>query len=175
MAGVGFDAFGWEIWPYLSAGAMLYIIDDDQRLSTDALSNLFIENEITHSFISTALVPEFINASKSQIKSLKYLLTGGDKLSSLDLSGINFTLVNNYGPTENTVVTTFYKLNGNYGETVPPIGKPISNTSIYIVNNENQLVGQGVPGELCIEGVVSPWILKPSWSNCGEIRCPFIP
>ncbi|MEO7535571.1 MAG: non-ribosomal peptide synthase/polyketide synthase, partial [Ferruginibacter sp.] len=153
MAGIGFDAFGWEIWPYLSVGAMLHIIDDDQRLSPVALSELFIENSITHSFISTALVPEFINASGSKITSLKYLLTGGDKLSSLDLTAINFSLVNNYGPTENTVVTTNYKLAAKDSDTVPPIGKPISNTSIYIINNDNQLAPQGVPGELCIEGV----------------------
>ncbi|MEO7537379.1 MAG: amino acid adenylation domain-containing protein, partial [Ferruginibacter sp.] len=153
MAGVGFDAFGWEIWPYLSTGAMLYIIDDDQRLSPVTLSELFIEKGITHSFISTALAPEFINASGSKITSLKYVLTGGDKLSSLDLTAINFSLVNNYGPTENTVVTTNYKLAAKDSDTVPPIGKPISNTSIYIINNDNQLALQGVPGELCIEGV----------------------
>jgi non-ribosomal peptide synthetase component F/acyl carrier protein len=65
MAGVGFDAFGWEVWPYLSAGATIYIIDDDQRLSPHKLCELFISSHITHSFLSTALVPEFINASGS--------------------------------------------------------------------------------------------------------------
>src|SRR5260221_194400 len=126
MAGVGFDAFGWEIWPYLTAGASIYIIDDETRLSTSALSALFISRNITHSFISTALVPDFINTSRYKAGALKYLLTGGDKLSVLSLDGINYILANNYGPTENTVVTTSCIVSQK--DKIPPIGKPIRNT-----------------------------------------------
>jgi non-ribosomal peptide synthetase component F len=88
MAGVGFDAFGWEVWPYLSAGASLYIIDDSKRLSVSALLSYFISNSITHSFIATAVVQEFVNASRKQSLPLRYLTTGGDKLSISSLEGI---------------------------------------------------------------------------------------
>jgi amino acid adenylation domain-containing protein len=150
MAGVGFDAFGWEIWPYLSAGASIHIIDNDTRLSAAALSALFIDEHITHSFVSTALVPDFIESSRHKTVSLKYLLTGGDKLSAVNLDGITYTLVNNYGPTENTVVATNCIVSQN--DKVLPIGKPISNTQIHILSSDGELSPIGVPGEIYIGG-----------------------
>ncbi|MBK8551797.1 MAG: amino acid adenylation domain-containing protein [Ignavibacteria bacterium] len=151
MAGVGFDAFGWEIWPYLSAGASITIIDDDTRLSTDALLNLINQNRITHSFMPTAIVPEFINESLDKLDSLRYLLTGGDKLQGLLMEHKTFKLVNNYGPTENTVVTSFYELSEKDSYITPPIGKPISNTVVYILDECQNNVPVGVTGEICIE------------------------
>jgi len=150
MAGVGFDAFGWEIWPYLSAGASILIIDDDTRLSAAALWAIFTEKGITHSFISTAMVPEFVDTTRQKAGSIKYLLTGGDKLPGINLGGISYKLVNNYGPTENTVVATSYIV--TEGGKTPPIGKPISNTQIYILSDENELAPVGVTGEITIGG-----------------------
>ncbi len=151
MAGIGFDAFGWEIWPYLSKGACLFLIDDETRLSVPRLLKLFRSQEITHSFISTAVVPGFLSAAANKPLALKYLLTGGDKLVYPELDPVNFTLVNNYGPTENTVVATNYHLSARDQNPIP-IGKPILNTTIHIVNNRLQLVPIGVPGEICIGG-----------------------
>nr|WP_304502771.1 AMP-binding protein [Caldalkalibacillus mannanilyticus] len=62
----------------------------------------------------------------------------------------SYTLYNNYGPTENTVVTTSFKV--EQMEDNIPIGKPISNTKIYILNASDQLQPVGVVGELCIAG-----------------------
>ncbi len=152
MAGVGFDAFGWEVWPYLAAGATIYIIDDEIRLDPGNLLQLINVNNITHSFISTALIPEFINISKHTPNALQFLITGGDKLSSLEKEGINYTVVNNYGPTEFTVVTTCYQLPEKNRINNPPIGKPISNAKIKIVNNQQVPVPIGVSGEIYIGG-----------------------
>ncbi|HEY4326480.1 MAG TPA: amino acid adenylation domain-containing protein [Mucilaginibacter sp.] len=164
MSSVGFDAFGWEIWPYLAAGASILIIDDETRLSAPALRELFIDRHITHSFISTALVPEFIYASRGRrTGSLKYLLTGGDKLSILSLDGISYHLVNNYGPTENTVVATKHIVSKQ--DKVPPIGKPIWNTRIYILNEDKALNPVGIAGEICIGG----WGLARGYLNRPEL------
>ncbi|MEO7533278.1 MAG: amino acid adenylation domain-containing protein, partial [Ferruginibacter sp.] len=152
MAGVGFDAFGWEVWPYLSAGASLYIIDDEKRLAVAELLSFFSNNNITHSFISTAVVQEFVNASRHKKLALAYLLTGGDKLSVSNLEGISYAFVNNYGPTENTVVATNYHLSAKDEHKVPSIGKPILNTTIHILNGSGQLVPVDVSGEICIGG-----------------------
>ena len=113
MAGVGFDAFGWEIWPYLSAGASILIVDDEKRLYTSELVELFNRYKITHSFMATAIIQDFISASRYKLDSMKFLLTGGDKLSSVSLEGLEYKFVNNYGPTENTVVTCNYFLSEN--------------------------------------------------------------
>ncbi|WP_369345694.1 AMP-binding protein [Caldalkalibacillus mannanilyticus] len=76
------------------------------------------------------------------------LLIGGDKLKQFRKQ--SYTLYNNYGPTENTVVTTSFKV--EQMEDNIPIGKPISNTKIYILNASDQLQPVGVVGELCIAG-----------------------
>ncbi|HMQ67796.1 MAG TPA: non-ribosomal peptide synthase/polyketide synthase, partial [Ignavibacteria bacterium] len=155
MAGIGFDAFGWEIWPYLSVGAGLYIINDDLRVNPEALTEYFNENEMTHSFMSTAIIQDFINASRHKLTSLKYLLTGGDKLSAVSSEGINYKFVNNYGPTENTVVTCNYPLFADGAKekySVPPIGKPIANSVVHILSKDGELVPVGVIGEINIGG-----------------------
>ncbi|HYC28666.1 MAG TPA: condensation domain-containing protein, partial [Chitinophagaceae bacterium] len=130
MTGIGFDAFGWEIWPYLSAGAAVYMVSDSKRLSVSEIIKLYNDEQITHSFLSTALVSEFARESAGQTTTLRYLLTGGDKLSSVDVEQLNYTLVNNYGPTENTVVATCYRLTSS-GDRSPSIGQPIDNVKVY--------------------------------------------
>ncbi|MBK8551805.1 MAG: non-ribosomal peptide synthetase [Ignavibacteria bacterium] len=175
MSGVGFDAFGWEIFPYLCAGASLNIIDDDTRISPEALLNLFNSNEITHCFMPTALVPEFINASRQKIKSLQYLLTGGDKLPGVNIEGEPYKLVNNYGPTENTVVTTFYELSEKDKYTIPPIGKPISNTVVRILGKNETLKPAGIAGEICIggAGLARGYLNLPELTQEKFIQDPF--
>jgi amino acid adenylation domain-containing protein len=151
MAGVGFDAFGWEIWPYLTIGAHVNFIDDEKRMRIPELCNFFIENGISHSFIATALVPEFVEQTKNKKTSLQFLLTGGDKLQSINCKGIDYQLVNNYGPTEYSVVTSFYPLSNDENYSTPIIGKPIANTQVYIIHN-NKLCPVGVIGEIAIAG-----------------------
>ncbi len=151
MAGVGFDAFGWEIWPYLSCGASLLVIDDNMRLNPQQLLDEYISYGITHSFIATALVPGFVEITRNNITGLQYVLTGGDALGSIDISGLDYTLVNNYGPTENTVVASYYPLTENT-HTAPSIGKAVGNTAFYLLSEEGELVPHGAAGELCISG-----------------------
>ncbi|MGY0034992.1 condensation domain-containing protein [Pedobacter sp. NJ-S-72] len=152
-AGIGFDVFGWEIWPALNVGAALYMISDEQRLSPSDLVTYYFEEGITHSFLSTVLIPEFVAASRNRSLALQYLLAAGDKLAVINLDGLGYQVVNAYGPTENSVITTSYVLSAADGETSPPIGIPVSNTELYIVNAENKLCPVGVAGELCISGI----------------------
>ncbi len=81
------------------------------------------------------------------------MLTGGDKLSRFPDDFISFKLVNNYGPTENTVVTTSGLVISDDRDFVSPhIGRPIANTQIYILDSHLQSVPIGVPGEMHIGG-----------------------
>ncbi|WP_160718118.1 non-ribosomal peptide synthetase, partial [Chitinophaga solisilvae] len=153
MASIGFDAFGWEVWPYLAAGAGLYLVDDDTRLSPDKLPAFYLSAGITHSFVATGLVPSVVNSLRGRASSLSYLLTGGDRLPAVDLSGLPYRLVNNYGPTENTVVTSYYELTAADGDRVPPIGRAVSHTRTYILGPGGEPVPVGVAGELCVSGI----------------------
>ncbi len=152
LAGIGFDAFGWEVWPYLAAGASVFLISNETRSSYLQLTNYLLEHDITHSFIPTAIVPDVISYAKNILINLRFLLTGGDKLSSLDIDGLNFKVFNNYGPTENTVVATSYCLSMHDKILNPAIGKPVANASVYIVDKDKKLVVEGALGEIWIGG-----------------------
>ncbi|MCB2354688.1 non-ribosomal peptide synthetase [Clostridium estertheticum] len=144
-AGVGFDASVWEIFPYIICGASIYIVDEEIRLDVVKLNEYFERNKITISFLPTQICEQFMMLEN---KSLRKLLTGGDKLRHY-VKG-NYQLVNNYGPTESTVVATYFEVN-EFSNNIP-IGKPIYNTQIYILNKNNGLVPVNVVGELCIAG-----------------------
>jgi amino acid adenylation domain-containing protein len=145
-AGISFDATIWEIFPYLIAGASIYIVDKKVRLDIRLLNNCFEKNQVTVSFLPTQICEEF-NTMPNH--SLRILLTGGDKLNSYTKR--DYQLVNNYGPTENTVVSTYFYVNAEYPNI--PIGKPIFNTKLYILDISQRLLPFGIPGELCISGV----------------------
>lgn len=144
-AGFGFDASVWEVFPYLLKGAALYIIDEDIKLDVYKLNEFFEDNSITVSFLPTQICEQFTYLEN---KSLRILLAGGDKLKAFKKQ--NYKLYNNYGPTENTVVTTFFPVEQEMYNI--PIGKPISNTRVYILNKYNQIQPLGIFGELCISG-----------------------
>lgn len=153
IAGVGFDACGWEIWPYLSAGASIYIIDDEIRRSPDHLRDYLISQAITISFLPTPLAEKVLLLDFPKNAALRILLIGGDKLNQYPLADHPFQVVNNYGPTENTVVTTSGHISvKNKNSLAPVIGGAIANTQVYILDKHLQPVPIGVVGELYISG-----------------------
>ncbi|MEH2159122.1 amino acid adenylation domain-containing protein [Nostoc sp.] len=153
ISGVGFDACGWEIWPYLSIGASIYIVDDETRRSPDYLRDWLVSKAITISFIPTPLAEKVLLLDFPKNAALRILLTGGDKLNQYPLASHSFQVFNNYGPTENTVVTTSGHISvKNKDNLTPVIGRAIANTKLYILDKHLQPVPIGVPGELCISG-----------------------
>ena len=150
-ASVSFDASVWELFPYLIKGALLHIIPDSIKTDIRKLYDYFEKHHITISFLPTQLCELFISKQKdNQSLSLRVLLTGGDKLHNFVKR--SYALYNNYGPTENTVVTTACLVEKHWDNI--PIGKPVANTNVYILDKENtRLKPVGVAGELCISGV----------------------
>ncbi|WP_376794689.1 amino acid adenylation domain-containing protein [Thermogemmatispora sp.] len=149
-----FDATGWEIWPYLTCGATLYLPSDELRLSAPALRDWLIEQAITIAFLPTPLAEQVIQLSWPRQTALRFLLTGADTLHRYPRPDLPFTLVNNYGPTEATVVATSGPVPAtSEPPTEPPsIGWAIDNTSLYILDEAQQPVPWGAIGELYIGG-----------------------
>lgn len=153
ISGVAFDACGWEIWPYLSTGGSIYFVDDQTRRSPDDLRDWLVSQAITISFIPTPLAEKVLLLDFPQNAALRILLTGGDKLNQYPLASHSFQVFNNYGPTENTVVTTSGHISvKNKDNLAPVIGCAIANTKLYILDKHLQAVPIGVPGELYISG-----------------------
>ncbi|HET6256278.1 MAG TPA: amino acid adenylation domain-containing protein, partial [Puia sp.] len=151
MAGVGFDAFGLEIWSALLSGSCLYIVNNEVRLQSELLIEFYHDNVITHAFVPPALIPGLVNSDQPDNLSLRYILIGGDRLPLVDVASLSYRLVNQYGPTESTVMVTDFVILHNSIKAYP-IGKPIWNTQIYIVDRALGLVGKKITGEICIGG-----------------------
>src|SRR5262249_24903645 len=151
VAGPAFDASIWEIWPYLTAGASVHVIADETRNSPNALISWLAEEGVTLSFLPPALAEVVPERSWPGGLRLRVLLTGGDKLPRAPRHDLPFRLVNHYGPTENTVVATWAAVEPG-DDAVPPIGRPIDNVQIYVLDVHGQPAPPGVPGELCIAG-----------------------
>ncbi|WP_414568457.1 amino acid adenylation domain-containing protein [Nostoc sp. CCY 9925] len=153
IAGIAFDACSWEIWPYLSVGASIYIVNDEIRRSPEYLRDWLISKKITISFLPTPIAEKFLLLDFAQDAALRILLIGGDKLNQYPLNDHFFQVINNYGPTENTVVTTsghIYLQNND--NVAPTIGRPVANTQVYILDKHLQPVPIGVLGDLYISG-----------------------
>ncbi len=158
VASIDFDASVWELWPYLLIGSSVSLLEEDLRSDPRMLYTWLQEQAITISFLPTPLAEHLISFSWPVNGSLRLLLTGGDRLSRFPSIPLPFALVNHYGPTESTVVTTaqwlgWRKASPYQAEGAPPIGRPIANTQVYLCDQHLCLVPIGVPGELYIGGV----------------------
>ena len=157
LAPISFDASTFEIWGPLLNGARLAILPKGP-LSLNELGKALQKMEVTTLWLTSGLFNQMIEARPDALRGLTQLLTGGDVLSvphvreALNLLP-NCVLINGYGPTENTTFTCCFTIDeSSLSEKGIPIGRPINNTRVYVVDSHNQPVPIGVPGELLIGG-----------------------
>jgi len=146
-ASYGFDACMMDIYPAMTTGACVHIVDESIRLELYGLNAYFEENNITHSFMTTQLGRQFAADIKNH--SLKHLSVGGEALVPIDLAQ-DFHFHNGYGPTECTIFTTIFDVDKLYDRV--PIGKPLDNLKLYIVDKLGRRLPPYAPGELWISG-----------------------
>jgi amino acid adenylation domain-containing protein len=151
LARVGFDASVWELWPALAAGASLHLPAEEALSAPEALRDWMVGEGITVAFAPTPLAEALLALPWPERPPLRALLTGGDALRRRPPAGLPFALINHYGPTEATVVTTAGRV-AHEGGPPPAIGRPIANVRAYVMDPELRPVPAGVPGELCVAG-----------------------
>jgi amino acid adenylation domain-containing protein len=151
LAGLGFDAAAWEVWPTLAAGGTLALVDDATRLDPPALRDWLVASRVEVSFAPTALAEPMVAMDWPADTQLRVLLTGADKLTARPSEGLPFAFVNNYGPTESTVVATSGVVSTE-GAALPPIGRPIAGTQIHLLDPQGEDVAPGAEGEIHIGG-----------------------
>ncbi len=177
LAGTAFDAAVWELWPYLVVGASIYLIKSEFLLSPEILQEKLTSHHITISFIPTPLAEQLCLLPWSENTTLRTMLTGGDRLNSYPSNKLPFKFFNNYGPTENTVVTTSGQiLPAESNSKFPPIGLPIANTQVYILDSYLQLLPIGVYGEIYIGGLslARGYLNRPDLTSERFIANPFV-
>ena len=176
LAGVGFDAAVWETWPYLAAGASLHLPPDAARLAPDQLRDWLLAEQITISFLPTALAERVMRLEWPRHTALRSLLTGAETLRQFPSDDLPFKVINNYGPTECTVVTTSGSVsNDEYTGSLPTIGRPIANTEVYILDEHLQRVPLHTAGEIYIggKGVARGYLNRPDLTAEKFIKNPF--
>ncbi|KGX24360.1 D-alanine--poly(phosphoribitol) ligase, subunit 1 [Burkholderia pseudomallei] len=174
VAGVAFDATTWEVWAALCNGGCLSLAPGDAASDPQALLRWWRAQELDVGFLVTPLA-ELAYATGQSNAGMRTLLIGGDRLSRWpDSMPPGQRLVNNYGPTEATVVATSGRLQP--GEATPPIGRPIANTRVYVLDAWLRPAPIGVAGELYIGGVqvARGYLNRPELTRERFIDDPFV-
>ena len=172
-ANFSFDAHMMDIFPALTAGSCIYVIPSDMRLDLPLLNNYMEEKGISVAFMTTQV--GYLFATTIENHSLRVLAFGGEKLKPMTAPS-SYIIYNGYGPTECTVFTSYYRLEGDYQR--PLIGRPLPNYQLYVVNPDLQPVPQGAVGELIVlgEGLARGYLHpaekdKDKFTMFGDQRC----
>jgi len=176
-----FDVSVFEIWGTLVNGASLYLLDKEKMLMPDVLKETIVTNAINKMWMTTPLFNQMVQADIGIFESLEYLIVGGDALSAEYINKVRkkyngLTLVNGYGPTENTVFSTYHVIERTYNTRIP-IGKPIQNSTAYILDRRGKPLPIGAVGELCVgqDGVARGYLNKPNLTYDKFVDDPFFP
>ncbi|HEX7182936.1 MAG TPA: amino acid adenylation domain-containing protein [Thermoanaerobaculia bacterium] len=178
VAGLGFDASVWELWPPLTCGAGLHLAPEAVRTSAEQVWGWLESEGITVAFLPTPLAEAVLDLERAEAaQRLRVLLTGGDRLRlPTAWTGDCLRLVNNYGPTECTVVATSGEVRSGSGAgSLPSIGRPIANARAYAADRRGWPVGVGVPGELLLggEGLARGYLGRPDLTAERFVPDPF--
>ncbi len=158
---VAFDAISFEIWGALLNGAKLVIGSKEIILSSVDYNKFIYNNKITIQFLTTSLFNMHIKENRNCFKSLKYLLFGGEEANLKLIKNYIINkgilpqyLLNVYGPTECSTFSSFFTVDDSCTSYERlPIGIPINNCDIYIMNDKLEILKNSEPGEIIITGI----------------------
>jgi amino acid adenylation domain-containing protein/thioester reductase-like protein len=180
VAPISFDAATFEIWGCLLNGGQLVIYPSNNP-SINELGQVIQQYQVTTLWLTAGLFHLMVDENIDAFKPLRQLVAGGDVLSVTHVQKFlqtvkNCRLINGYGPTENTTFTCCYQIPKSFSADVSvPIGRPIANTQVYILDKNLQPVPIGVPGELHIGGVglAQGYFKRPELTQQKFIPNPF--
>ncbi|HEX3130862.1 MAG TPA: amino acid adenylation domain-containing protein, partial [Thermoanaerobaculia bacterium] len=158
LSNIAFDAVTLEVWGPLLTGAAIVVIPREVALSPAALGDAFRRWEITASFLTVALFNEMVREAPGSLSGVRNQMAGGEALSprwvreALAQLAPGHRLLNAYGPTEDTTLATVHDIRSLAEGQSVPIGRPIANTWVYVVDRRMQPVPAGVAGELLVGG-----------------------
>jgi amino acid adenylation domain-containing protein len=178
LAALGFDAAVWEVWPYLAVGASIRLPEDLPINEPEAVRDWLVSQAITICFLATPLAERTMMLEWPKAAALRVMLTGADTLHHYPPAKLPFQLINNYGPTECTVVASSGPvLPSERPGRLPTIGRAIDNVQILILNERRQEVPSGEPGEIYIggAGVARGYRNRPELTEERFIPSPFDP
>lgn len=183
LSSYSFDGSAFDIFGALTNGAHLVLVPQLTLLDARELAGLIESAQISVMLITTAYFNVIVDVNTDCLRNVRVILFGGERASvshvrkALELTGPG-RLKHAYGPSESTVYATWHDVTEIAEHAVSvPIGKPLSNTAIYIVNERNGLQPIGVAGELCVagEGLVRGYLNRPDLTAEKFVENPFAP
>lgn len=180
LAPISFDASTFEIWGSLLNGARLVIMPPSPP-SLEELGQAIQKHHVTTLWLTAGLFHVMVEQRLEDLRSLHQLLAGGDVLSVPHVCKVlqhldKCRLINGYGPTENTTFTCCFTIKDvEQSNPSVPIGRPIANTQVYILDPYLQLVPISVPGELHVggDGLARDYLNRPELTEKKFILNPF--
>jgi acyl-coenzyme A synthetase/AMP-(fatty) acid ligase/acyl carrier protein len=168
LAPVAFDASTLEIWAPLLNGGRL-VLFPGRRASLDEIGEAIARHGVTSLWLTAGLFHQMVDERPQALRPLRQLLAGGDVLSPAHVRGAldalpGITLINGYGPTENTTFTACHAVTvANPPDWTVPVGRPIGGTRVYVLDAEFRPVPEGVWGELFAggDGVARGYLGRP--------------
>jgi fengycin family lipopeptide synthetase D len=147
FAAFSFDVSVVQVFAPLVSGSTLHVIAEDLRRSPKDLDAYFTANGVTHAHFPTQFAEQYMRLCT--MDSLRHVVVGGDRLKSYRLGG--YRLTNEYGPSETTMACLSYDVPEIMPK--PPVGRPVANTVVSILDSRGRLCPIGVPGEICVSGI----------------------
>ena len=164
FASINFDVSFEEMFSTWTVGGTLFALDEEERLNPYRLFEIIVENSINRMFIPVVVLQQlaqvFCESKPAHLPRLKQIIPAGSQLQITDeikqfIAAMPGAEVhNNYGPSETHTMTRYPLSHSIHDwETLPPIGMPIHNCRVHLLDSRDQLVPAGVIGEVCIGGV----------------------
>src|SRR6185369_3345222 len=181
VSNVSFDAATFEIWGALTSGATLVGLTKETVLSPVEFKGAIAEQQISVMFLTVALFNQVAQAEPDAFAPMRYLLVGGDALDPQSVRRVlrharPQHLVNACGPTEATTFTVCHEIHeiSSDARTIP-VGRPVSNTQVWVLDQYGQVVPVGVPGELYIggDGIAREYLRRPDLTAEKFVPHPF--
>ncbi|RDY87136.1 non-ribosomal peptide synthetase [Bacillus velezensis] len=178
---LGFDVTTFEIFGPLLNGASLYVSDQETYLDSDVLETFIQQNGITTLWLTSSLFNHLSEQNEHVFSGLSRLIIGGEALSPSHVNRVrnalpHLSVWNGYGPTENTTFSTCFLIEQSYDHSIP-IGRPVGNSTAYIINSRGTPQPIGVIGELCTggDGVARGYFGRPELTEEKFVPNPFVP
>jgi amino acid adenylation domain-containing protein len=180
LAPISFDASTFEIWGALLNGAKL-VLHPPHMPSLEELGRVLQREKVTTLWLTSGWFNQMVDGQLASMQGLRFLLAGGESLSVPHVLKAarelrNCQLINGYGPTEGTTFTCCYRVPRNWpGRASVPIGRPIANTRVYILDASQNPAAEGAAGELYIggDGVAHGYLNRPELTGAKFVTSPF--
>ncbi|WP_261887413.1 non-ribosomal peptide synthetase [Vibrio aerogenes] len=180
-ANPAFDATTMEVWAPLLNGASVVVVRQETLLNVDALATTLTDHQVNILWLTVGLFNQYADGLGQALSRLKYLLVGGDALDPKVIRQVLTDnppekLLNGYGPTETTTFALTHEIDSVSKDAVSiPLGRPIANTQIYLLDSHRQPVPRGVIGEIYIggDGVALGYLGQPELTQNSFMPDPF--